>query len=55
MPTYRYKARDKFGASFSGTIETTGKDAVAAQLRDSENSSGQTTTVAASTPSTQWR
>lgn len=32
MPTYRYKARDKFGALFSGTIETTGKDAVAAQL-----------------------
>lgn len=32
MPTYRYKARDKFGALFSGTIETTGKDAVAVQL-----------------------
>jgi type II secretory pathway component PulF len=32
MPYYRYKARDKFGASFSGTIETTAKEAVAAQL-----------------------
>jgi type II secretory pathway component PulF len=32
VPTYRYKARDKFGALFTGTIDTSGKDAVAAQL-----------------------
>ncbi|HXC61915.1 MAG TPA: type II secretion system F family protein, partial [Nitrospiria bacterium] len=32
MPTFRYKARDKFGAAFNGTIETTTKDSVAAQL-----------------------
>jgi type II secretory pathway component PulF len=32
MPTFRYKARDKFGAAFNGTIDTATKDAVAAQL-----------------------
>ena len=32
MPTFRYKARDKHGSLFTGTIETTGQDAVAAQL-----------------------
>jgi len=32
MPTFRYKARDKFGALFSGAIETSNEDAVAAQL-----------------------
>jgi type II secretory pathway component PulF len=32
MPVYRYKARDKHGSLFTGTIETTSQDAVAAQL-----------------------
>jgi len=32
MPIFRYKARDKFGALFSGAIETSNKDSVAAQL-----------------------
>ena len=32
MPTFRYKARDKFGSLSTGTIETTGVDAVASQL-----------------------
>ena len=32
MATFRYKARDKHGSLFTGTIETTGPDAVAAQL-----------------------
>lgn len=32
MPTYRYRARDKHGSLFTGTIESTGQDAVAAQL-----------------------
>ncbi|MFQ5456221.1 MAG: type II secretion system F family protein [Nitrospirota bacterium] len=32
MSLYRYKARDKYGSLFTGTIETIGKDAVAAQL-----------------------
>jgi type II secretory pathway component PulF len=32
MPNYRYRARDKFGVVFSGTLETNGKEAVASQL-----------------------
>lgn len=32
MPSYRYKARDKYGALFTGTIETAGRDDVAVQL-----------------------
>lgn len=32
MPSYRYKARDKYGALFTGTIDTAGRDDVAAQL-----------------------
>lgn len=32
MPSYRYKARDKYGALFTGTIDTAGKDDVAVQL-----------------------
>lgn len=32
MPTFRYRARDKHGSLFTGTVETTGRDAVAAQL-----------------------
>ena len=32
MPNYTYKARDKYGALFTGSIETTGMDAVAVQL-----------------------
>ena len=32
MPLYRYKARDKFGAPLTGTIDTSGRDAVASQL-----------------------
>jgi type II secretory pathway component PulF len=32
MATFRYKARDKHGSLFTGSIETTGPDAVAAQL-----------------------
>ena len=32
MPTFRYKARDKYGALFTGTIDTAGRDEVAGQL-----------------------
>lgn len=32
MPNYRYKARDKYGALFIGTFETSGKEAVAGHL-----------------------
>ncbi|NKE72721.1 type II secretion system F family protein [Candidatus Manganitrophus noduliformans] len=32
MPTFRYKARDKYGALFMGTFETHGKEAVAGHL-----------------------
>ncbi|MFQ5779717.1 MAG: type II secretion system F family protein [Nitrospiria bacterium] len=32
MPQYRYKARDKYGALFIGTYETSGKEAVAGHL-----------------------
>jgi len=32
MPSFRYRARDKYGAVFSGRLETAGKEAVAAQL-----------------------
>lgn len=32
MPVFEYRARDKFGALFTGTIETGSRDAVAAQL-----------------------
>jgi len=32
MPTFRYKARDKYGALFMGTFETSGKEAVAGHL-----------------------
>lgn len=32
MPFFRYKARDKFGALFEGTIETTNRELVATQL-----------------------
>ncbi|MCI0527478.1 MAG: type II secretion system F family protein, partial [Nitrospira sp.] len=32
MPVFHYKARDKFGALFTGEIDTMSKDAVAAQL-----------------------
>jgi len=32
MPNYRYRARDKYGALFTGRLETSGRDAVAAQL-----------------------
>lgn len=32
MPNFRYKARDKYGALFMGTFETSGKEAVAGHL-----------------------
>ena len=32
MPTFRYKARDKYGSLFTGTLDTTGLDDVAVQL-----------------------
>lgn len=32
MPSYRYKARDKYGALFIGTFETNGREAVAGHL-----------------------
>jgi len=32
VPVYLYRARDKFGSLFTGTIETSGRDAVASQL-----------------------
>ncbi len=32
MPVFLYRARDKFGSLFTGTIETSGRDAVASQL-----------------------
>src|SRR3989338_9036024 len=32
MPSYRYKARDKFGALFVGTFDSNGKEAVAGHL-----------------------
>ena len=32
MPSFQYKARDKFGALIEGTIETATTEGVAAQL-----------------------
>ena len=32
MPLFHYKARDKFGALFEGTIETVNRELVATQL-----------------------
>ncbi|MBI4715941.1 MAG: type II secretion system F family protein, partial [Nitrospirae bacterium] len=32
MPIYRYKARDKYGTLFAGTMESTGQEGVAGQL-----------------------
>ncbi|HEY5594780.1 MAG TPA: type II secretion system F family protein [Nitrospiria bacterium] len=32
MPVFVYRARDKYGSLFTGTIETSGRDAVASQL-----------------------
>ncbi len=32
MPVYQYRARDKFGSLFTGTIETSHRDAAASQL-----------------------
>ncbi len=32
MPVYKYKARDRFGTLLTGTVETTGAEAVAGQL-----------------------